>query len=196
MLRLTKKPDHNKEVLMKRSLLPFLWLLLLTGFLTSSADSQTRWMVGGRLGMSLYTVSSSAPNYYYYYYGSSTSTSTTSAGLQIGPMGEVIFNKQMAIGTEFNINTQGGTPIQWASYFKYYFAISGSTIKPYADAGFSLFFVTGGPYFGIQAGGGAMFEIAKNVYIPADLELGPVFLSGTTGFYLAVTSGIRYVIPN
>lgn len=181
---------------MKRRLLSLVVLLFVPAFLMNSAQSQTRWMVGGRLGMSLYTVSSSIPNYFYYYYGSSTTTSSTSAGLQIGPMGEVIFNKQMAIGTEFNINTQGGTPIQWASYFKYYFAIPGSTIKPYADAGFSLFFVTGGPYFGIHAGGGAMFEIGKNLYIPADIELGPVFLTGTTGFYLAVTSGIRYVIPS
>ncbi len=183
---------------MKRTLLAFAMLLFIAGFLTSAAQSQTRWMVGGRLGMSLYTISASTGGYYDYFYGyvGSTSTSTTSAGLQIGPMGEVIFNKQMAVGTEFNINTQGGTPIQWASYFKYYFAISGSTIKPYADAGFSLFFVTGGPYFGIQAGGGAMFEISKNLYIPADIELGPVFLGGVigTGFYLAVTSGIRYVI--
>ncbi len=179
---------------MKQLLIALVFLLLACGILTNSAQSQTRWIVGGRLGMSLYTVSSSAPNYYYYYYGTPTSTSTTSAGLQIGPMGEVIFDKKYAIGTEFNINTQAGTPIQWASYFKMYFNISGSTIKPYADAGFSLFFVTGGPYFGIQAGGGAMFEITKNLYIPADIELGPVFLTGTTGFYLAVTSGIRYII--
>jgi hypothetical protein len=182
---------------MKLRALSFVVLLSVPALLISTAQSQTRWMVGGRLGMSLYTVSNPASNlynYYYGYYGGSTSTSTTSAGLQIGPVGEVIFNKQMAIGTEFNINTQAGTPIQWASYFKYYFTISGSNIKPYADAGFSLFFVTGGPYFGIQAGGGVMFEISKNLYIPADLELGPVFLTGTTGFYLAVTSGIRYVI--
>jgi hypothetical protein len=148
--------------------------------------------------MSLYTVSSgtNANNIYYYYYGNAanTSTSTTQAGLQIGPTAEVIFNKQFAIVTEFNINTEGGTPIEWGNLFKVYFNIPGSTIKPYADAGFSLFFVTGGPYFAIRAGGGALFEITKNLYIPADLTLGPVFLTGTTGFYLAVTSGIRYFI--
>jgi len=183
---------------MKHSFLAFALLLAVAGLLANRAESQTRWMVGGRLGMSLYTISTGTGGYYDYYYGyvSGGSTSSTSAGLQIGPMGEVIFNKQMAIGTEFNINTQGGTPIQWASYFKYYFNISGSTIKPYADAGFSLFFATGGPYFCVQAGGGAMFQIDKNLYIPADIELGPVFLGGAvgTGFYLAVTTGIRYVI--
>jgi hypothetical protein len=183
---------------MKRIPLSLFILLCLPVMLTSMSISQTRWMVGGRLGMSLYTISSSGGGYYDYYYGyvGATSTSTTSAGLQIGPMGEVIFNKQFAVGTEFNINTQAGTPIQWASYFKTYFNIKGSTIKPYADLGFSLFFVTGGPYFCIQGGGGAMFEIDKNLYIPADIELGPVFLGGAlgTGFYLAVTTGIRYII--
>lgn len=183
---------------MKRSLVFFALSLVITGFLSNSAVSQLRWIVGGRLGMSLYTVSSASAGYFDYFYGyyvPGGSASTTSAGLQIGPMAEVLFNKQMAIGTEFNINTQGGTPIQWGNYFKYYFKLSGSTIKPYADAGFSLYFVTGGPYFGLQAGGGALFEIDKNLYIPAEIELGPVFLTGTTGFYLAVTSGIRYYIP-
>lgn len=181
---------------MKRTLLALLCLTLLVAMVASDAQSQTRWMVGGRLGMSLYTVSTGPDLGQYFYFGGfqNQSTSKTSAGLQIGPMGEVIFSKQYAIGTEFNINTQGGTPIQWGNYFKMYFNIPGSRIKPYADAGFSLFFATGGPYFCIQAGGGAMFEIGKNLYIPADIELGPVFLTGTTGFYLAVTSGIRYVI--
>ncbi len=184
---------------MKRHVLHGILLLVFASLFTTSALAQQRWMVGGRLGMSLYTYASSYGGYYSYYYGyvPGGSTSSTTAGLQIGPMGEFIFNKQFAIGTEFNINTQAGTPIQWGNYFKVYFNIQGSQIKPYADAGFSLFFVTGGPYFAIQAGGGALFPIAKNLYIPADLELGPVFLgSGLgTGFYLAVTSGIRYVIP-
>jgi hypothetical protein len=183
---------------MKRFVLALAFLPIMVAVVSSDSQSQTRWMVGGRLGMSLYTISSQAANLYNYYYGyyggGTTSTTSTAAGLQIGPMGEVIFNKQFAVGTEFNINTQGGTPIQWATYFKTYFNIQGSTIKPYADLGFSLFFVTGGPYFCIQGGGGVMFEITKNLYIPADVELGPVFLTGTTGFYLAVTSGIRYVI--
>ncbi len=181
---------------MKRILVLCATLLIVLGLMVSDADAQTRWLVGGRLGMSLYTVSTGADlgQLAFFFTQQNVSTSSTKAGLQIGPMGEVILSKKYAIGTEFNINTQAGTPIQWANYFKMYFTIQGSKIKPYADAGFSLFFVTGGPYFGIQAGGGAMFEIGKNLYIPADLELGPVFLTGTTGFYFAITSGIRYVI--
>ena len=102
--------------------------------------------------------------------------------------------EQMGIGSEFNINTQAGTPIEWATFFKMYFLIKGSDIRPYADGGFNLFFVTGGPYFGIRFGGGALFKIANRLYVPADLQLGLVFPTGATVFYLAITSGIRYEI--
>jgi hypothetical protein len=178
------------------------WLLsvVLAGLvmLAETAPAQVRWVVGGRLGMSLYSTGGGGGGTYYNFYTGRYEeiggTSSTSAGLQIGPMGEVIFSKQFAIGMELNINTQGGTPIEWASYFKTYFQLTGSSIKPYAHAGFSLFFYTGGPYFCIFAGGGANFPIAPKLYIPADLKLGPVFSSGSTTFYLAVTSGIRYEI--
>ena len=112
--------------------------------------------------MSLYTVS--IPSYNYYY-GTSSSTSSTSAGLQIGFTGEYLFNKQMGIGSEFNINTQAGTPIEWATFFKMYFLIKGSDIRPYADGGFNLFFVTGGPYFGTQIRGrGAVQDRQSPLY--------------------------------
>jgi hypothetical protein len=155
------------------------------------ASSGTDWMIGGRLGMSL-----------------ASGSGNSSAGLQIGPMAEVIFSRNFAVGTELNINTQSGTPIEWADYFKMYFNIPGSSIKPYANLGVSLWFVTDGPYFGIRLGGGALFKVANNVYIPADLQLGPVFFSektfdiygkattkGNTIFYLAITTGIRYQLP-
>lgn len=183
----------------------FLVIFLLSGILinaqtlsnfsspsSSPSSSGVEWLIGGRLGMSL---------------GSSGGSS--SAGLQIGPMAEVIFSKNMAVGTELNINTQSGTPIEWADYFKMYFEIPGSSIKPYANLGISLWFVTDGPYFGIRLGGGANFKVAQNLYIPADLQLGPVFLSEkvydfysgkttsktNTVFYLAITTGIRYALP-
>ncbi len=162
------------------------------------ATAQVKWVVGGRLGMSLYSISVGGGYTYNQFFQlvPVESTTETSAGLQIGPTAEVIFARQYAIVTEFNINTQAGTPIEWGNLFKMYFSIPGSKIKPYADAGFSLFFITGGPYFALRAGGGANFEIAPNLYIPADLTLGPVFLTGVTGFYMAITSGIRYYIPS
>ena len=157
-----------------------------------SAVGGTSWLIGGRVGMAI---------------GSGFGGS--SVGLQIGPMGEVIFNRNMAVGTELNINTFGGTPIEWANYFKYYFNVPGSNIKPYANGGVSLWFSSGGPYFGIRFGGGANFKVANNLYIPADLQLGPVFYStksvdpftfqttssSSTIFYIAITTGIRYELP-
>ncbi len=183
---------------MQRLRLVTLLLALSTVLPLLSVQAQTRWVIGGRLGMSLGTLGTSAPQndlyYYYYGYNQNTSTSSTSAGLQIGPTAEVIFAKQFAVTTEFNINTEAGTPIEWANTFKAYFLISGSKILPYADGGFGLLFVTGGPFFGVRAGGGALFPISRNLYIPADLQIGLYFGNSLTLFWLAVTSGIRYFI--
>jgi len=151
-------------------------LLLLTAA-PNQSTAEVRWIVGGKLGMSLVTGGGS-----------------TDAGLQIGPMGEALLTKNIAIGSEFTINTQPGTPVVWGNYFKYYFDVPQSEIMPYADAGFFLDFVTGGPYFGISFGGGANFPIAKNLYIPADIQIGPVFTTPAR-FTMAFTSGIRYMVP-
>jgi len=43
--------------------------------------------------------------------------------------------------------------------------------------------------------GGAYFPVAPHIEIPADLQMGPVFTTGSTTFYLAITSGIRYTLP-
>jgi len=176
---------------MKRASLFLVSFIIILCAMSSFADAQTSWAVGGRLGISIGSYGGGGTAYDFYGFATK-SVSTTAAGLQIGPTGEVIFNKQFAIATEFNINTQGGTPIEWANSFKVYFPIAGSKIRPYADAGFSLWFITGGPYFGIRGGGGALFPIANKLYIPADLQLGPVFITGGTFFYIAATTGIRY----
>ncbi len=155
---------------MKRITAVFSIMLFLT-LVDSSFAQKPNWIIGGRFGISV---------------------ASSTAGLQIGPMAEIKFNKNMAAGTEFNINTQTGTPIEWANYFKYYIDVMGSKIKPYVDGGFNLFFFSGGPYFGIRFGGGANIPVAPRISIPADLQLGPVFASGTSVFYFAITSGIRY----
>ena len=148
-------------------------IALFSMMLLSGASGQVKWMVGGNMGLSLLD---------------------GTAGLQIAPMGEVLFGKGPAVGSELSINTQSGTPVQWGNYFKYYFTVPDTKIKPYADGGFGLWFYTGGPYFSLNFGGGAHFPIAKNLYVPADLKFGPVFAQGTTVFYFAITSGIRYEI--
>lgn len=155
-----------------QSLLVAVALLCLVG---AGAYGQTQFLVGGNMGLSV---------------GSAAGESD--AGFHFGPMFEVIFQKNLAVGTELNINTQAGTPVEWADYFKYYFSIPASKVRPYVDGGFSLWFVTGGPYFALRFGGGANIPIAKNLYIAPDMQLGPIFATGTTVFYFAMRGGIRY----
>ena len=139
------------------------------------SHAQTSWSVGGHMGLSI-----------------ASAGGGSSAGFQFGPMGEVIFEKNFAVGTEFNINTQDGTPIEWADYFKYYITVPRSKVRPYADAGFNLWFYTGGPYFGIRFGGGVNIPVAKDLFLAPDLQLGPVFATGTTVFYFTLRAGVRY----
>ena len=152
-------------------------ILLFTASDVSQAQAP-KWIVGGNMGISI-----------------SSGGGSTDAGFHFGPMAEVVFNRQLAVGTEFNINTQPGTPIEWATYFKYYIASGSTRMKPYVDGGFGLFFYTGGPYFGIRFGGGVGFQVAKGIYVGPDLQLGPVFASGTTFFYIAIRGGFRYELP-
>ena len=134
--------------------------------------------VGGRFGIS---------------FGSGGGASE--AGLQLGPAFDYEFSKGMIVGTEFNINTQTGTPIEWPFYFKYLIPMKTSKTVAYVDGGFGLWLATGGPFFGIRFGGGAYFNVGPNLSVPADLQLGPVFVAGTSAFYFALTSGIRYTLP-
>jgi hypothetical protein len=168
-------------------------VILLSAASISESQAQVKWAVGMRMGLNIGTGGASV-SMYNWQTQQYEKSGGTSAGFQFGPFGEVIFNKDMAIMESFNINTQAGTPIEWSSVFKYYFLIPGSKIKPYADAGFSLVFATGGPYVAIPFGGGALFPIAKNLYIPADIQFGPIF-AGNTQFGINITSGIRYEIP-
>lgn len=157
-----------------------------------SSAQKPSWMVGMRVGMSLASGGAKTTTYNYYTGRFEESGGGTKAGLQFGPTAEVIFNNAYAIVENLNINTQSGTPIEWASFFKYYFTIPRSKIRPYADAGFGLWFVTGGPYVGLPFGGGALFEVGKNLYIPADLQFGPIFVTDNTIFGVEITSGIRF----
>jgi hypothetical protein len=167
---------------MKKRTTMSLCILAIACFLAIPAEGQVKWIVGGNMGLSITTG------------GGASSTDFT-----FGPMSEILFGKGPAVGTEFDITTATGTPITWATYFKYYFTIPGSNIKPYAHAGFALVFVTGGPYVFIPFGGGASFGVARNLYVSADLTLGPEFFNptgisgaGTTLFVISIRPGIRY----
>ncbi len=151
----------------------FFSFLLLT-FCISMADSQIITL-GGRLGLS---------------------DLSSSTGLQIGATGDYAFKHNMLIGTDLNLNTQDNTPFEWANYFKYLIDLPTTNAQPYVDAGFSIWAFTGGPYFGLRFGGGVYFPLTNQLYIPADLQLGPVFTNGSSSFYFVISSGIRYVLPN
>lgn len=156
------------------------FLLFAIGLFSVPAYSQNKFVIGGRLGLSV------------------AGGVETSPGFQIGPLGEYYFNPEnnrMALGTGININTQSGTPVEWANYFKYFIEINKADMKPYIDGGLSLWFYPEGPSLALSFGGGINFLVVPNIYIPVDIQLGPVFATGTTVFYFAITTGIRYEIP-
>jgi hypothetical protein len=162
---------------MEKHMKKYYAIILFSITMVIGLNAQTRLLVGGKMGLSVLN-----------------SESSSESGFQLGPMGELLLDRNMSIGSEFTINTQSGTPIEWGNYFKYYFDTNQPSIRPYVNGGFSLWFYTGGPYLALRFGGGANFFVAPNLYIPADIQLGPVFASGTTPFYLAFSSGIRYYI--
>lgn len=161
---------------MKQFLVLSVSLAILFFGIQGTSSAQVRWGVGGNTGLAL-------------------ATSPSSADFIFGPSAEVLFGKGPAVGTEFNIFTATGTPIEWATYFKYYFTIPGSKVKPFVDSGFGIVFVSGGPFFDIRFGGGANFEVGRNIYIVSDLQFGPIFTSGTTQFNILIRGGIQYVVP-
>jgi hypothetical protein len=158
---------------MKRYFQTAACLAILLSLCLVHSSAQTKWSIGGRLGLS---------------------SLDGESGLQIGPTAELTIRRDISFGTELNINTQAGTPVEWADYVRYVFTIPGSQIKPYADGGFSLWFVTGGPDFALRFGGGAMIPVAPKLSVPVDLHVGPVFATGSTVFYLVIAGGIRYEI--
>jgi hypothetical protein len=167
--------------------------VLMTVSAAPSTAQKPQWAAGFEMGLSIASTGGGGPTTYNWQTGQfESSGSGAKAGFVFGPTGEVIFSKSYGIRTGFFIGTQTGTPIEWQNLFRYYFNIKGSDIKPYAHAGFSLIFITGGPYVAIPFGGGALFPIAKNLYIPADLTFGPIFGGGTTVFGVQIKGGIKY----
>jgi hypothetical protein len=142
-------------------------VILMVHFGTNRGYSQD-WSLGGNMGLSLLD---------------------GSAGFHVTPMAELIFNGTMAVGTEFSINTQYGVPLFWYPYFKYYFNIGGSKLRPYASAGPVMTFNTpNAPSFGILFGGGVNIPIAHRLFLTPDVQFGPIFDVGG-GEYPFVLSG-------
>jgi len=134
---------------------------------TTQAYSQ-QWLLGGSMGLSLLD---------------------GTAGFHITPAAELVFNGTMGVGTEFSINTQYGVPLFWYPYFKYYFGVPGSKLRPYANAGPVMTFNTpNAPSFGVLFGAGVNIPIANRLYIVPDVQFGPVFGVGG-GEYPFILSG-------
>lgn len=97
-------------------------------------------------------------------------------GFHLTPVAEIRFGGGMGVGSEFSVNTQYSSPVLWYPYFKYYFNITGSKLRPYANIGPLLTLrVPPSPRFGILLGGGVNIPITRNLYITPDFILGPVF---------------------
>ncbi len=145
-----------------------------------------------------------------------------SAGFHVSPNVELLFNRNIGVGSEFSINSQFGNLLLLHPYFKYSFRIRGSGIQPYADAGPLVSFnVPNGPSWGILFGGGVNIPVAGRLYLAPDIMLGPVFdvgggtynlfmygnyygmgaygatsytVPGVTVFFVSIRGGIRYEI--
>lgn len=98
-------------------------------------------------------------------------------GFHLTPVAELLLSQgAIGVGTEFSVNTQYSEPVFWYPYFKYYFHIPGSRLRPYANLGPLLTLRwTETPRFGILLGGGLNIPITGNVYLAPDFMLGPIF---------------------
>lgn len=142
-----------------------LTVAVITGTVRGYAQN---WSIGGNAGLSLLD---------------------GSGGFHLAPMAELRLNRNMAVGSEFSINTHYGTPLILHPYLKYYFAVPGSSLKPYAGAGPLLAFnVPNGPCFGLLFAGGLEIPVADRLYLLPNAVLGPVFGYGG-GEYPYILSG-------
>ncbi len=139
-------------------------LLIMGAFMDTSPAMAQNWSLGVNMGMSVVD---------------------GSAGFQMTPVAEFLFNHRMAIGSEFSVNTQYSSPLFWYPYFKFYFSIAGSRVRPYANAGPVMTLrIQNAPRFGVLFGGGVNIPVAGNLYLTPDVQVGTLFNvgGGTYGF--------------
>jgi len=134
-----------------------------------------------------------------FYYGVRTGFSLARAdeetprlGFQVGGLLEYVTEHNLAFGTEVNLNTQKGAPIEWALQIKYYFDTKVMGLKPYIDIGGDLWFFTGGPYAGARIGAGMDLQLTRDFVIPLDFQFGQVFIGDDTSSYFAGTTGVKF----
>ena len=95
--------------------------------------------------------------------------------------------------TDVNVNLR--ITVEWDNSFKYFIIINKAEIKPYIDGGLNLWFYPGGPSFAIKLGGCANFFVLQIFIYLRDIQIEPVFATGESVFYFAITSGIKILSP-
>ncbi len=150
-------------------------IFILTLLIGGELFSQTVYY-GARVGLSLAQADEETPK----------------LGLQAGGLLEYVFASDIALGTELNLNTQKGVPIEWAVQVKYYFNTNVRGLKPYIDLGANLWFFDGGPYTGWRVGGGMDFKLSRYFVIPLDFQYGKVSIGDNWVDYFAGTTGIKF----
>lgn len=155
----------------KYLLMIFIVFLFIGGELFSQ-----RVYYGGRVGLSLARADETTPK----------------LGLQVGGLLEYVTASNFAFGTEVNLNTQEGLPIEWALQLKYYFETNIKGLKPYIGIGGDLWFFEGGPYAGGKVVAGMDMQLSRYFVIPLDFQVGQVFIGDDTANYFAGTTGVKF----
>ena len=117
---------------------------------------------------------------------------TVSLGLQIGAQLEYVFSSNIAFGSELNLNTQSGIPIEWALHVKYYFNLKQKEMIPFIGVGTQVWFFEGGPYYGVKVVSGIDLKLNKKFIVPIDLQLGRIFIDDGEVISFAGTVGIKF----
>ncbi len=132
---------------------------------------------GARLGLSLARADETTPK----------------LGLQAGGLLEYVTASNLSFGTELNLNTQKGMPIEWALQIKYYFETSVKGLLPYVGIGGDMWFFGDGPYFGGKVIGGMDMQLGRHFAIPLDFQWGQVFIGDDTAYYFGGSTGIKFI---
>jgi hypothetical protein len=159
------------------------WCLALVSFvcvsLSVNANAQGL-MADGKFGLSFFS-------------GGGSSTAVLFGGAVDFPLND---QSSLFARPELNITTHGATPIEIAGVVKYDVTTSFVPHKLYVDGGLGIWFMTGGPYIGLDLGGGIIFPLQNEGFqIPLEIRLGPIFSSGASIFQIALTTGVRFPVP-
>jgi len=155
----------------------FVAALLIVFCFAFASNSYSQGLHGdGKFGLSIFS-------------GQGSSTAFLFGGAMDIPIGD---RQGLYFRPEFNITTHPSTPIEACGILKYNLPTSmQQTI--YIDGGLGFWFMTGGPFFGLDFGGGMLFPLQNSsVQIPVEIRLGPIIATGSSIFQIALTTGVHF----